>query len=204
MGDEESVKLLLENGADPRKCGSCAMTPLDIATIEEHEAVVQLLLVAGTGQHSNVEYVEDEGAGSNAKVETSNPRLGNALVDEPEFPSEVSDNAQPAQSTDGRSETPQSQDSHTERPIYIQLEDTSRDVDATAQQRPESSTPDPTFSNPPTSQILQFVVEFINGRVLVFDVLSILSKAKTEAKTNGDKSSGSSPTLARASCGIRL
>ena len=40
LGDEESVKLLLGNGANPRVHGACAMTPLDMATFEEHEAVV--------------------------------------------------------------------------------------------------------------------------------------------------------------------
>lgn len=43
LGDEESVKLLLDNGANPKNYGTCGMTPLNIATAEEHEAVVQLL-----------------------------------------------------------------------------------------------------------------------------------------------------------------
>lgn len=73
LGDEESVKLLLDNGANSRMRGACAMTPLDMATFEEHEAVVQQLLADNEDSNFEIEIIEDNRPGDSAEVKISIP-----------------------------------------------------------------------------------------------------------------------------------
>jgi ankyrin repeat protein len=86
LGDEESVKLLLDKGANPKKQAARGMTPLNIAAAEEHEAVVQLLLAAGAGSSCRVEGVEDEELGSPGKGESSNAQAECSVEVEPASP----------------------------------------------------------------------------------------------------------------------
>ncbi len=74
FGDEESVKSLLDHGANPNTPGPYALTPSDIATMEEHEGVVQLLAAAGGKTHPRVEDPEDGEVGNRTMVDRPNIR----------------------------------------------------------------------------------------------------------------------------------
>jgi len=71
LGEAESTKLLLDHGADPNKPGPCALTPTHIATLEEHEEVVQLLLAAGGDTHLKVENLNDVDVESYVEINRS-------------------------------------------------------------------------------------------------------------------------------------
>lgn len=145
----ESVKSLPKNGAVPKKHGAYGITPLDIATVQEHEAVVQMLLAAGAGPQSRVKGVEDEDEENSAKVEPSSPQLESAPGGKPEFSQEFFDNAEEA---NRGSEIPGPQDPQIQRATDTQPADSSTDIDSTAQQQPQSSSPDSTFPYSRTSQ----------------------------------------------------
>lgn len=59
LGHGDIVKVLLDNGANPENRGLCAMTPLQIAYIEGHGAVMQLLQAAGGRLPSNADDAGD-------------------------------------------------------------------------------------------------------------------------------------------------
>ena len=190
LGDQESVKLLLDYGADPEKPSGCGMTPLDIATAEEHEAVVQQLLATITGSQSRAEDNEDKEPESPAEVEPSNPRLESAPGREPEVSPEAPNNAQPAQPVERGSEVPQPQDPQIRYPAYIQPADSSIDIDSSNQQQVDSSSRHPTFPYPQKSRGLHFVLEYADGQKEALDLLDSLSKAKADATAKGDKKFG--------------
>ncbi|KAL8834139.1 MAG: hypothetical protein Q9170_003886 [Blastenia crenularia] len=60
MGNEEIAELLLQKGADPNKHSAFGITSLDIASAENHEAVVQLLEAAGATRSPKLAHCRNE------------------------------------------------------------------------------------------------------------------------------------------------
>ena len=145
---DESVKLLLDNGANLKVRGACATTPLDMAMFEEHEAVVQLLLAANEDSNSDIEVIEDyEPGGSAEKVST--PRLHSDLDDIFKASQEVLQPPQPSQA-------PDNSDFEYLQPQKSQPLDSSTALSLTAQQQAHSLLPNsptsPLFSSPPREE----------------------------------------------------
>lgn len=166
LGDAESVKLLLDHGANPNRPGPYFLTPLHIATMEEHEAVVQLLLAAGDETHSRVEDLE------------------NALEVETYVSREASRGALAEQETDRGSKI------QTEKPVEAGPPNSSVAMGIIAQDEPRSSSPDLLSPQAPTSRGPGLLLRYDEGVEKTLDLFEILSKAKSEAKAEGDKRFG--------------
>ena len=141
LGDEESVKLLLDNGANPKVRGACAITPLDMAIFEEHEAVIQLLLAADKDSNSEIEIIGHNEPGDPAEEEISTPPLRSDRNDVFEAFQELLEPPQPSQApeiSDLEYLQPQ-----TTQPLDESTIDESTDLSRTAQQQPQSSLPNP-------------------------------------------------------------
>ena len=184
LGDEESVKLLLGNGANPRVHGACAMTPLDMATFEEHEAVVQLLLAADEDSKSEIEIIEDNEPGDTGEVEISTPPLHSDLDD-------ISEASQEGFGPQQASRAPDNSDSETLQPQDTQPLDNSPELSPTAQQQrqylpPDSPNPHLRSSHPSQTRNIM-VVQFADGSEHAIDLVKMLLGAKNHAKTNGFK-----------------
>lgn len=101
--------MLLGNGANPRVHGACAMMPLDMATFEEHEAVVQQQLAADEDSKSEMEIIEDNEPGDTGEVEISTPPLHSDLDD-------ISETSQEGFGPQQASRAPDNSDSETLQP----------------------------------------------------------------------------------------
>ena len=185
LGDEESVKLLLDNGANPKVQGACAMTPLEMATFEEHEAVVQLLLAAEEDSNSEINITEDNEPGDSAEVEIPTPPPFSDLDDISEASQEDFDPSQPSQALDNSdTENPQPQDT---QPL-----DKSTDLSPTQQQpkSPPDSPTSPPHSSHPSQKRNIIVIRFTDNTEHTIDLDKMLLRAKNLAKTNGFKRFG--------------
>lgn len=183
MGDEESVKLLLENGANPIKKGIFATTPLEIATIEEHEAVVKLLLAASDSSHSMLNGVDEGEQGSSTELERSKSRLESDIGRELRASQEASDNPQPTYAADREFEI------HTENPIDVQPAGSPTDIDSNAPHHLQSSSPDSTSLHAckfPDSLLVKWYSESQDETNMFEDVC----KYRANAKAHGDESFG--------------
>lgn len=69
LADEQSVKLLLNNGANANVWGTRAIPHLDMAIFEEHEALIQHLLAADEDSKSEIFFFEDNEPGDSAEGE---------------------------------------------------------------------------------------------------------------------------------------
>jgi len=184
LGDEESVKLFLDHSANPNTPGPYALTPSDIATMEEHEVVVQLLLAAGGITHPRVEDLKDREVERLAKTDRSSLQLEDALEAEPTASQEALQDALSEKITDRGSNI------QAENPVEARPPNSSVAMDLTAQHEPRSSSPDsypyrvPTFRGPP-----MMLMSAAGGRKEL-NQFEVLSKAKVKAKANGVKRFG--------------
>jgi len=197
LGDEESIELLLDHGANPNSPGPCALTPSDIATMEEHEGVVRLLLAAGGITHPRVGDLEDGEVGSPTKVDLSNLRLQDVLeVDSTPFQGAPRDGLS-EEITDRRSNF------QTENPAEARPPDSSATVDLTAQKEPRSSSLDsfsyqiPTFRGPP------MILSFVGGGRKELNLLTSCPKPRPRLRRTGTEDLGSSPDGPKNSCTIQ-
>ena len=187
LGDKESVKLLLDNGANPKMRGAYAITPLDMAIFEEHEAVIQLLLAADGDSNFMMEIIETNEPGDSAEEEISSPPLHSNLDDISEATEEDLEPPQPSQAPDC------SNFEHLQ-PQSTQPLDKSTDLSPTAQQQPQSPLPDlptsPLRSSHsfPEKNVMVFQSE--DGSENTIDLVKMLLGAKNNAKTNGFKRFG--------------
>ena len=170
IGDEESVKSLLENGANLNQYGAYGITPLQIATIEEHEVIVQLLAAASDGSYPKHECFEEGGL--------VRPILGETLNS-----LQFYDNFQHSRMDGRRRET------QVEGPIAIQPAEGSTPSEYTALHRPRSShsvsiLPSASLSMP-CSTVLE--VQDEKGHKLTLDLLKLLTESKFTGKAEGDE-----------------
>lgn len=166
--------------------GACAITPLEIATFEEHEAVVQLLLAADQDSNSEIEIIEDNESGGSAEVEISTPPLHSDLDDISEAPRQHFEPPQLSQAPDDYSKNLHPQDT--------QRLDNSTNLSPTAQQQTQSRPPDsptsPLHSSHPSLRKNIMVLRFTDGSEHHIDLVEMLLGAKDDAKTNGFKRFG--------------
>ena len=200
-GDEESVKLLLDNGANPKVRGACATTPLDMAIFEEHEAVIQLLLAANEDSNSDIEAIEDNEPGGSAEEEVSTPRLHSDLDDISKASQEVLEPPQPSQA-------PDNSDFEYLQPHNTQPPDDSTKLSLTAQQQPHSPLPNsptsPLQSSHPLPERSVMVYQSEDGSEHTIDLVEKLLGARNHAKANDSRGlSDWEPFALSGSCRIR-
>ena len=188
LGDKDSVKLLLDNGANPKMRAAYAITPLDMAIFEDHEAVIQLLLAADGDSNFKMEIIETSEPGDSAEEEISSPPLHSNLDDISEATEEDLEPPQPSQAPDC------SNFEHLQ-PQSTQPLDKSTDLSPNAQQQPQSPLPDlPTSPlrsshSLPEKNVMVFKSE--DGSENTIDLVKMmLLGAKNHAKTNGFKRFG--------------
>lgn len=119
------------------------MMPLDMATCEKHEAVVQQQLAADEDSKSEIEIIEDNEPGDTGEVKISTPPLHSDLDD-------ISETSQGGFGPQQASRAPDNSESETLQPQDTQPLDNSTELSPTAQQQRQSP--------PPNSPILPFVL----------------------------------------------
>ena len=163
IGDEHSVKLLLERGANADQYGTYSITPLQIATIGKHDAAMQLLAAATQNSEAPVE------AREGPTVESApNPQLGSK-------PSRsVDDDLQNSQATDRAPPNLQ-----TSNPLAIQR--------LAISPKPQPQSPhDHSPKRPAHGPILE--MQDPQGRKNSLDLLGTLSASKLKGdELSGDK-----------------
>ena len=182
LGGEEGVKLLLDNEGNPKVLGACAMTPLDMANFEEHEAVVRQLLAADEDSDCEVVIVEGDKSGTSAEVEISTPPQSD-LGDTSKASQEAFDPREPAKPTNNS-------DFENLKPRDTRPVDSPPSSSPTAQQQPQSLFPpnSPNYSPRsyhPCPRGNKMVLKFEDGSEHTIDLVKMLVSAKNHAKTKG-------------------
>ena len=176
LGDVESVKLLLDNGANPKARGACAFTPLDMAIFEEHAAVIQLLLAAVKDSKPEIETIgaSERGDSLEKKVSTSS------------LHSDIDDISKASQQDFEPSEAHDNGGFEYLQPQNTQPLENSTNLKTTTQQQPQSSLQ--SSQHFPGRNVIVFQSE--DGSEHTIDPVKMLLEAKNHAKTNGFKRFG--------------
>ena len=209
LGDQESVRLLSDQGAKPDYVGAYDMTPLHIAIAEEHDAIVRLLLDdrATPLRQTRTVKAQEPKMGDCAEIEGSTNTLPKRLIEA------ESGDVRLESALGGGSQVPEpsdlertsdytllDQNLHTEPKSHQPLDFSSRHfTDALATH--SSTNGDLTTQQPeqcwrflhgsasfyPTSSGHIGLTPKLGKHQDSFDLLDLLSEAKAEAKANGFK-----------------
>ncbi|KAL9120568.1 MAG: hypothetical protein Q9187_002877 [Circinaria calcarea] len=179
-GDIESVKLLLDNGANSAFCNQIVnMTALDIAAFEEHEEVVNLLTAVINRQVIDPEGSEDEDELREGSVdnESLSPRRGEASRRQ-RSASEAASDARLAQVTEKLSDT-KKETIACSKPMSPPQDEYLND---------EDQQPSPSLELPSALTRPPFIVSLREKEVRAYLLAELLCKAKRESKTAKDRS----------------